>query len=158
MAALHFFYTKGHPCLAQLTHAVPPLAARLRWQAGAKGLFQGMSFWMGPGYKGTGVSPHQLTDLLTCTGGRVLERMPPRLTGVHPLLHSLSASFRSSHLAACVFQLTHSLHHSLTNPLTHPLTSLIDSPTFLTHSAHSPTHPLTHSLTHSLPHPHTHCL
>ena len=114
---------------------MPSPAARLKRHAGAEGLFQGMSFWMGPGYKGTGVSPHQLTELLTCTGGRVLEHLPPHLTGLHCLLCSLSAPLCSSHLAACLFN---SLTYSLTRSLTHPLT-------------HSPTP----SPTHSLPHPPT---
>ena len=70
------------------------VAARLSCQAGGGQLFQGMSFWMGPGYKGTGVSPHQLAELLTCTGGQVLQSLPPRLAGqfcmhaFHSLFHS----------------------------------------------------------------------
>ena len=56
-------------------------AARLRAQSAGPGLFQGMSFWMGSGYKGSGVSPQQLADLLTCAGGQVLQALPKPLTG-----------------------------------------------------------------------------
>ena len=40
-----------------------------------------MSFWMGSGYKGTGVSPVQLAELLTCAGGLVLHSLPGPATG-----------------------------------------------------------------------------
>lgn len=35
-----------------------------------------MSFLMGFGYKGTGLSPQQLAELLTHAGGQVLDHVP----------------------------------------------------------------------------------
>ena len=43
-------------------------------ESGAPKLFHGMSFLMGFGYKGTGLSPQQLTELLIYAGGRVLDQ------------------------------------------------------------------------------------
>jgi len=43
-------------------------------ESGAPKLFHGMSFLMGFGYKGTGLSPQQLTELLTYAGGHVLDQ------------------------------------------------------------------------------------
>ncbi|KAL0044727.1 hypothetical protein WJX82_006986 [Trebouxia sp. C0006] len=51
-----------------------PKAARMAYESGAPKLFHGMSFLMGFGYKGTGLSPQQLTELLTYAGGHVLDQ------------------------------------------------------------------------------------
>lgn len=59
-------------------------AARVACQSGVPRLFQGMSFWMGCGYKGSGLSPQQLAELLMHGGGRVLHHLPDRLAGKHP--------------------------------------------------------------------------
>ena len=46
----------------------------MAYESGAPKLFHGMSFLMGCGYKGTGLSPQQLTELLTYAGGHVLDQ------------------------------------------------------------------------------------
>lgn len=60
-------------------------AARLARQSGAPKLFHGMSFWMGSGYKGTGLSPQQLAELLIDAGGHVLQESPAQVAGDHAL-------------------------------------------------------------------------
>ncbi|KAL0039358.1 hypothetical protein WJX79_004746 [Trebouxia sp. C0005] len=52
-----------------------PKAARTAYESGAPKLFHGMSFLMGFGYKGTGLSPQQLAELLTYAGGHVLDQL-----------------------------------------------------------------------------------
>ncbi len=44
-------------------------------ESGVPKLFHGMSFLMGFGYTGTGLSPQQLAELLTYAGGRVLDQL-----------------------------------------------------------------------------------
>lgn len=82
-------------------------AARLKRLAGGEPLFRGMAFWLGSGYKGQGVSPHQLADMLTWAGGQVLGRLPPPPPGLfvpqlligkiylfkHSCMHSFAPSF-----------------------------------------------------------------
>ncbi|KAL0033003.1 hypothetical protein WJX77_010243 [Trebouxia sp. C0004] len=52
-----------------------PKAARMARESGAPKLFHGRSFLMGCGYKGSGLSPQQLAELLTHAGGCVLDHL-----------------------------------------------------------------------------------